>query len=198
MITRWVDEHDKMQEWRHCETREFCSHQDECFYCDHSLDSGTACNQRQVDGSVYSCYYCDSMYGRCTTMNAATPNRTHFCTDPGRQCFTHLINDRVVRGCYFSNAQESVQRDCQLDPKNCDICKGALCNGKDTKMHCYICSAQNSLCQYDQMHQAISLCPGRDAIRTRMGCYTVVRWVALAYVSIAWFLMILIRPVPMG
>lgn len=181
MIMRWVDESNKVHEDRHCETRIDCSHQDECFYCDKSFSVDQPCNQVAISASVYSCYYCDSSYGNCMTMNAATPNRTHLCTDKGGQCFTHVNKERgtVVRGCYFINPTNSIQRDCEQDQKNCDICKGALCNGKATRMHCYICSGQNALCQYDQMYQAISLCPGEDVVRMKLGCYTAVRWVDL-------------------
>lgn len=119
-------------------------------------------------------------------MNQFTPNRTHYCTDPQKRCFTHLNPmGSVVRGCYFENAnQNSVQKRCELDPDNCEICKGDRCNSRPTRMYCYICSAQNSLCQYDQMHQGISLCPGADEMEKKLGCFTVVRWVKLLRVCV--------------
>lgn len=176
MAIKYVDETGLEHNDRHCETRQFCSHPDECFYCDKSNDKTSPCNSLQLDSTVYSCFYCNSVKD-CTTMNPLSTNRTHLCTDKDKQCFTHLNVKRgtVVRGCYAQGSRDEWQRDCDLDEANCEICKGAFCNGKSTKMFCYVCSGQNSLCRYDQVHQAISLCPGGDTLRERIGCFTNVR-----------------------
>lgn len=42
-------------------------------------------------------------------------------------------------------------------------------------MFCYICSALNSLCQYDQTHQGLSRCPWENMFSPVFGCYTVKR-----------------------
>lgn len=185
MINKWVDELGLTREDRHCSTRVDCLHPEECFYCDKSHSAEKACNKVALTANVYNCYYCDSPNGACSTVNPATANRTHLCTDAKRRCFTHLNKvGSVVRGCFFDTGRSSSslrkpssQRDCAGDLENCDICQGALCNSRPTQMYCYICSATNTLCQYDQLHQAISRCPGRDVIRSKWGCYTVVRWV---------------------
>lgn len=175
MINKWEDESNLLHYDRHCETRTECTHQNECFYCDKSTDREAPCNGVPIDDSVYSCFYCESQYGDCSVVNALTTNRTHFCRDADKRCFTHLDNESVVRGCYFDNAPDgSIQRRCSGDPK-CDVCSGELCNKKPTKMYCYICSKQNTLCQYDQMYQGISQCPYPDTLDKNLGCYTIVQ-----------------------
>lgn len=177
MMAKWVDERGTTLVDRHCETRVYCSHPEECFFCDKSRSANEPCNSVILDASVYNCYYCNSAHGACSTISPATANRTHFCKHPEKKCFTHLTKlGSVVRGCFFfSPKANSIQRACEMDPENCDICQGDRCNGKPTKMYCYICSAQNTLCQYDQMHQAISVCPGGDTMATNFGCYTAIR-----------------------
>lgn len=178
MFSKWVDEYQRVHTNRHCESRQFCSHYNECYYCDKSTSMANPCNAiEDIHTGVYQCYYCDSPFRDCSVMNKFTPNRTHFCTDEDRRCFTHINKDRhVVRGCYFDGGPSgSPQKACEQDPDNCDICQGGYCNNKPTRMYCYVCSGQNSLCQYDQVLQGMSLCPGNDVIRTELGCYTVVQ-----------------------
>lgn len=176
MAIKYEDEEGFEHNDRHCETREYCSHPEECFYCDKSNNMSSPCNGLQIDSTVYSCFYCNSAKD-CSTMNPHSTNRTHLCSDKEQQCFTHLNVKRgtIVRGCYAKGSTDEWQRGCDLDKGNCEICRGNFCNKKTTKMFCYVCSGQNSLCQYDQMHQAISVCPGRDTLKEKFGCFTNVR-----------------------
>lgn len=173
MITRWVDEAGEMYVDRHCDSRVYCSHPEECFFCDKSHNNRQPCNTVMLDSKFYNCYYCDAPDGSCSTVNPVAANRTHFCKHSEKKCFTHVNKGgAVVRGCYFQTKAESVQKACDMDPGNCEICQGDRCNGKSTKMYCYICSAQNALCQFDQMHQAFVECPFADSLKDTVGCYT--------------------------
>lgn len=176
MVQQYVDEKGVAHDDRHCETRRECSHAAECHYCDRSQSMKKPCNQLTMDKSIYHCFYCESETD-CTTMNPMSLNRTHLCRDDGqKRCFTFVERRRnVIRGCYTNGSTLLPQKRCEMDKRNCEICTGEFCNKKPTRMHCYVCSGQNSLCQYDQMHQALSLCPGPPTIGEKLGCYTMIR-----------------------
>lgn len=144
--------------------RQMCRRQgDNCKTC-----AGDDCNAKI---SFQQCRVCNSTESvNCIRVPSIFPVAT--CRDYIDECFTHVRNDTVVRGCISHSNNRLIKRDCGNDviTDYCDRCKNGECNNHTVEGEfCLTCdSNDNPNCRTNltfEMRKQCSL-----AVRS-MGCY---------------------------
>lgn len=133
---------------------EICeSNSDNCKKC-----IGNDCNSRQTD------------FQRCLVSDHVNVQKTNIaelesqiCTTYTDECYTHVSNDIVRRGC-LSNVAD-IQLSCN-NPDNCEKCSGTIdCNNKTIeKEYCTVCDSESE-----------SSCIGEPSASTRAQCPLAIR-----------------------
>lgn len=139
--------------------------------------AGNECNDKS---KFLACYSYDTSKnvteGRSYSELFANANRT-VCKRYDNECYIHVFNETVRRGCLNDAEDESVTipnipSDCKDNPKVCELCSGYLCNDRILSAeYCYSCRSptmKNDDCQLGPKPNMKIKCP---LTLKKFGCY---------------------------
>lgn len=127
--------------------------------------AGKDCNAKVHFQSCHICTSASSL--NCIVNVNATATQT--CRNYLDECFVHVVNNAVIRGCILENTQ--LTDDCK-DPTKCEVCSDkANCNSNIVAADdfCYTCdSEKDSNCTANLNDSMLTQCPFSVS---QMGCY---------------------------
>lgn len=127
--------------------------------------SGNNCNAKV---NFQSCHVCTSANSlNCIVNINAVPTQT--CKNYLDECFVHVVNNAVTRGCALENDQ--LAEDCK-DPTKCEVCSDtANCNNNiiGANDYCYTCDSESDPNCKDNLNDSmLTQCP---LSVSQMGCF---------------------------
>lgn len=145
--------------------RQMCRREEEnCKTC-----AGDDCNAKI---SFQRCHVCNSTQSvNCIRVPSIFPVAT--CRNYLDECFTHVRNNSVARGCVLQSNSETIDLDCRgkkVKTDYCDRCKNGRCNDRTVEGEfCLTCDSDvNANCRTNLSYQMRTQCT--LAVRP-LGCY---------------------------
>lgn len=147
-----------------------------------SEDEQELCQKNGPDCKVCEDHNCNklSYFLKCVTcdssidsgcVNVAANATVEQCDDPWDQCFIHVADNRVQRGC-LKQSKSKVKEDCSSNESKCETCRNEkICNAKPIQNTCIKCENEYA-CLHKPQSYASTPCSLDDPFSSEEnGCY---------------------------